>query len=361
MKNEQNIIQTYEFAIDHLLDQFHCSVEKVSQDPEHYQEMIEHLQSWNPRYQEITGDFPNPESRVLAQVVSGIYVPLIHGFAKTTVENIAVGNLPPVVFAPPRDAIPLGKSIQAFADMNQVTVQVIEPLVNRNTAGIANNQIDGTASRDPLLNLHLEQVKASMNGIAGIVEVETGIYGTTSLVMAEAMKALGVPEYSAFKFYGLGPNLSYVHGVLSGGESWVADEAEAKGLVDPALIKLLMIVVDSMEELGMQNWYQSVETLTQDKSGDVVPVIEPVSLKALEIAQVTNQVIEKTAEQYVDISPDEVQAMLERVDELVTLSREGMPFTLKEAIPSMDSKQAHFDHIISSGVFDYPQLVLEVK
>ena len=294
----------------------------------------------------------------MANVVSALYAPLIHAFSKTTLSNIETGVLPRVIIAPPRDAIPLAVSLKEMSRIHHDTISIFMPPVNRNTSGILNNQKGEYIGRSPLLSTLFDQLSTAMGKPQTIMEMETGIYGTTSKIMAEAMKTRGTKKYHPLKFYGLGPNISFVHGILSNNQEWVAEEAEAKGLVDGSFIGGLMVLLDTMEELGMEKHYQSVEKLATDAEGKVIPVIVPGSPRETEIARVTCEVIKTSAKEYQTISPDEVKKILYDVPKLVRYSESGLPFTLTEAIPSMNSKEKFFESIRSSMIFDYPLLQL---
>ncbi len=267
-----------------------------------------------------------------------------------------MGVLPPEVVAPPRDAIPLVSSLLAQAEIRGIDLHIFEPPVNRNTAGIANNQKSGDAKVSPFLSLMFDQTVSAMNGTPSIVEVETGIYGTTSMIMASAFKSRGVESYYPLKFYGLGPNLSFVHAILSNGQEWLAENAEAFGLVSKSQVAGLMVLLDTMEELGMEKFYQSVENLMIDKDGLVKPVKMTVSDEELEVAIATNQVIKDTASLYEKMPLETLVQMLGDVPKLVECSVAGYPFTLTKAIPSMDSREEHFKSVRSLKLFDYPKL-----
>ena len=355
---QTELVTSQELVIDRLLAEFHNSVDLVARNPEKYAQMINILKTYNPSFRPVQVETNFPKAEVLANVVAGIYAPLIHGYATTIVRNIKEGKLPNVVIAPPRDAIPLAIVIQTHADIQGVEVQLLEPHINRNTAGIANNQKDYFVEKSPYLDLLLDQTIQNMNGSTGAVEVEPGVYGTTSLIMAEAFKSRKLSNYFPIKFYGLGPNLSYVHAILSGGEEWVAENAETQGLVKSLQVFELMVLLDTMEELGMEKFYESVEQLQVSKDGIVCPVIVPVSTEETEIAQVTNEVVSKTASQYANITSSEVKLLLDKVPWLVTNSQEGLPFTLVAPIPPMDSKEEHFTAIRNSKLFNYPNLML---
>lgn len=347
-------------VIDKLTTEFNQSVLSMGSDSEKFREMQKLLVQFNPRYMPIDTNTGLVKADVLSQVVAGIYAPLIHGFSLTVLKNITLGNLSPVIIAPPRDAIPLAVSLQKLADIQSVDIEIIMPYVNRNIAGIENNQKKGLPQKDPLLDLHFDQVSASINGKSamGVVEVETGIYGTTSLVMAEEFKMRGVASYTPLKFYGLGPNLSFAHAILSHGTTWNAENASEMNLVTSQEEHELMVLLDTMEELGMEKAYKSVEQLTYDENGLVVPVIETVSDEDYEVYRSTNTIIDSTACQYSDLAPEEIETMLLNIGWLVQISRQGFPFTLTSSIPSMDSKETHFAKIRNSNVFDYPNLII---
>jgi hypothetical protein len=295
---------------------------------------------------------------VLVNVVAGIYAPLIHGFSNTILKNIKAGILPPNIIAPPRDAIPLTNSIKTLSEIHNIKVDVCELPVNRNIAGITNNQKQVQINKSPYLDLLFDQAVNNLSNLTALTEVETGIYGTTSLIMANSFKSRGVEKYYPIKFYGLGPNLSFIHAVLSNGQEWIAENAEDSGLVSRAQIENLMVLLDTMEELGMEKMYQSVEKLIKDNNGVVKPVLVPVSDQEFEVAQMTNQIIVDTAELYSRTSIFDVQNIIEKVPNLIYHSKNGFPFTLSDAIPSMNSKEQHYNSIRTSKLFDYPSLKL---
>lgn len=348
-----------EFAIDKLVAQFDESVDSVIESPEKQVKMFDLLKEYNSEFIPLKFKTWSQKAKILGNVVAGIYAPLIHGFSGTVLKNIENGTLPPVILTPPRDAIPISVSIQTLAKLKGIEVEILMPHINRNTAGIANNQKTGVAKESPLLALHVRQLATGLsNGKMGMVELEPGIYGTTSLVMAERFKQEGLGKYVPIKFYGLGPNLSYVHAVLSGGKEWLAENAEESEQVDVGLISEMMVILDTMEELGMQGFYQSVEELELDNNGTVVPAIVASSQEEQEIAKVTNRAIEFTAAEYQNVPDTQIAAMLQKIPWLVEKSQKGFPFTLSEPIPSMDSKEEHFTKIRDSELFDYLPLTL---
>lgn len=349
----------HSFAIDYLVAEYQESVESMIRSCEKYKDMQSMLLEFNPRYQPLELVGSSRRAEVLANVVAGIYVPLIHGFTAAMIKNIACGVLPPTVIAPPRDAIPLAISLQEQANIQRVQIDIVKPPINRNIAGVCNNQKDQQIPRSPYLELLIDQLYANMNGSNGILEIETGIYGTTSLVMVEEFKKRGIRVYVPIKVYGLGPNISYTHAVLSDGNEWIAEVAEKDGLDGfQGLIGYMMTVLDTMEELGMERHYKSVEELYVDSSGMVCPVIVATTSEEVEVAVVTNTVVKDTAAAYADITSAEIRNLLEKVPWLIEQSKKGFPFTLTEPIPPMDSKEAHYAQIRASELFDYPSLIL---
>jgi hypothetical protein len=344
--------------LDLLLDQFHQSVETVSRNSEAFKRMCMILHEINPYFSpEIYSSLS--EANVLANVVAGLYAPLIHGFSKTVLRNIHNGKLPEVIVAPPRDTIPLVVSLEAMVEKTGDGLAILKPPITRKTAGIPNNQLDEITREDPLFKLMISQTFNTHRNGRGITELETGIYSTTSLKVACMLNELGISEYVALKFYGLGPNLSYMHALLSGGTEWMAEKAEQSGVVDGKQIAQLMVLLDSLEELGMQNVYKSVNQLQLNSSNRVEPVIKPVSKMTLEIANATNLAVAQTAWQYLTLKDKELNLrLLNAVPQLVDLSQEGYPFMLSAPIPPMDSKEDHFMSIRKAQVFSYPELTL---
>jgi len=347
--------------VDLLTADFNLAVSSVAFNPDKKARMTPLLKDINPHFEPTQIKSPFVEAEVLADVVAAIYAPLIHGFTETVVENIKAGRIPGTVMAPIRDALPIVVSLQEMAKLKGVAVKILTPPINRITAGVANNQNDYPPVKDPLFGQLIDQIMTSLDGQNGITELETGIYGTTSLVTAQLMKEKGLAYFVPIKFYGLGPNLSYVHAVLSGGQEWLAEAAEAGGLVEPQQIGKLMVLLDSLEEMGMQNFCQSVSHLTIGTTGLVEPAIVGVNPKMAAIACASNRAMGITAAQYVGIEPQTIAELLEKTPQVVEFSNQGWPFTLKQPIPPMDSKEEHFQAVKASHLFDYPKLILKTK
>ena len=337
-----------------LLDTFQGSLGSVVEDPQKLQGLYDSLQEINPSFSVETYS-ENPKADVLANVVAGYYAPLIHGFSSMVLKNIQAGILPNTVVAPPRDAIPIAMSIRAMSQLKGMEVSVLEPPITRKVAGVFNNQNGLTEGQDLLFGQMVEQ---TFHQVGGVTEVEFGIYSTTSLVTALELSRNGVDQYVPLKFYGLGPNLSWVHALLSDGQEWVADEAELNGQVNSAEIAHLMVLIDSLEEFGMQNMHQSVTSLSINDQDLVVPIIELVDQGTLEIAMATNQAVTRTTEKYMDIEPEKVVGLLKAVPTLVELANQGFPVILASAIPPMDNYDDHFQQIKDSGIFTYPSLLI---
>ena len=97
-----------------LLHIFSQSTESTAKDNKKFAYLCNVLKEVNPRFnQEVYSDLP--EANVLANVVSAIYAPLIHGFSFSLLKNIESGALPKVISAPPRDTIPLTVSLEAIS------------------------------------------------------------------------------------------------------------------------------------------------------------------------------------------------------------------------------------------------------
>lgn len=343
-----------------LLTRFHRSVERVAGDKQAFEEMCGILGEINPHYEQ--EEYSRlPKANVLANVVAGFYAPLIHGFTQTVLENVEQGRLPRALACPPRDTIPLVNSLQAASEIRGQSLELYTPPITRKVAGIEDNQADESPCQDPLFpDLIRETYGRELECGRGVTELEPGIYSTTSLKVADLMSEFGCERYVALKFYGLGPNLSYVHGLLSEGQEWVAERAELTGVVEGKKIADLMVFLDSIEEFGMQNFYQSVCRLQRNRQGRVVPVIEPVSDEDVEIAFATNKAVVDTADCYtrVDIL-DLSRRLLGSVPELREMAGKGYPFMLEDPIPPMDDHEEHFGKIRERGVLDYPDLILE--
>jgi hypothetical protein len=344
--------------VDELTKNFHDAAQNVADNPLLKSELYEILHFYNSYFE--PGHYSDTSARadVLANVVAAIYAPFIHNFSLAILQNIKNGVLPACIMAFPRDTIPMVHSLKRHARNQGIPIHVIQPFVNRNTAGIANNQ----RSKDPIQSPHLEEyLRQSLSKFSpqqSFTEIEPGIYSTLSPKVAEILIKYGYGKLFSPKFYGLGPNLSYIHAILSDGKEWVAEVAEAEGHVEPQFVAQLMILLDSIEEFGMQNAIQSVEQLRVDSKGRVQPVITTNDKETREIASATNLAIKKTAALYSKHDPVFVKHLLGHVPHMAAKSVElGIPLTLSSVIPP-DNKQvkiAHFKKLRESQLLHYPK------
>ena len=114
-------------------------------------------------------------------------------------------------------------------------------------------------------------------------------------------------------------------------------------------------ILDNIDKLQSQPGPSYYGRVTK---GVAYALLEQLSAKDSEIAAITNDVVKQTTMLYQDLPLREIKKMLDRVPWLVDHSRQGMPFTLPDAIPPMDSKEEHFNRIRNSRLFDYPKLVI---
>lgn len=343
--------------VDTLVEEFKRSADRVAQSPELLAELFETLKDLNPKYQ--PAEFSKDgKANVLANVVAAIYAPIIHNFNLALLKNISLGKISGNVLAPPRDTIPFVHSLNSLAAIQSIPITIFTPYINRHTAGIHNNQTNTIPVESPYLRRHFAEVIEPVQTAQDFTEIEPGIYSTLSLKVSQMLKELGHSNLAALKLYGLGPNLSYIHAVLCDGEEWVAEEAERKGLVDPEQIAGLMILLDSIEEFGMQNEIESVEYLTVNGKGKVEPKTKFNNEAAREIAAATNRAVLETATFYEKHDAAFMRSLLSKVPEMEKMSREkGFPLTLGSIIPPDDKKVklAHFERIRRSGLLHYPK------
>lgn len=344
--------------LDKLLSTFHNSVERAAYDGRESGKVYSVLKKVNPEYSPEKYS-ALPEANMLANIVAAYYAPLIHGFTGMLLNNITQGTLSEVILVPPRDTIAIAVSLEEMSKIKKLPIKLLNPPINRNITGVANNQKDQFFGQDPLFEkLMTTELLPYTN--SGLTEAEFGIYSTTSLVVAKWLHSHQVDSRLApVKFYGLGPNISWVHALLSNGQEWVAEKAEIAGLVNPYEIAGLMVLIDTLEELGMQNMYESVEHLEQNNAGRVVPIIKPVSSTSQEIARATNLAVAHTAKIYHDAPVGLAKELLGAVPQMVELAKAGYPTMLTAPIPPMSAPEAHFQDIRASGLFNYPMLVLE--
>ncbi|MCL4208086.1 hypothetical protein KJZ63_00420 [Patescibacteria group bacterium] len=343
---------------ERLVGQFADTLRAMVADPEKQTLLFAKLLEINPNYQPKLYS-QDAKANVLANVVAAIYAPLIHAFTGSVLKNIQAGILSPVVIAPPRDGIPFANSIKAQADLKGVAIKVIDLQVTRKVAGISNQQGQNghVSNPDPLLEEYIAQ-ELGPYFEQGFTEIEPGIYSTTSMVTAGLASKMGNEKYTALKLYGLGPNLSFVHAILSGGQEWVAERAESQGLVDPGKIANLMTLLDSTEEFGMQHMHASVSSLKRNEQGLVKPDIRESEPENLAIAIASNLAITDTAEMYSnnELALQTATSIIDQFDEIVALANQGFPLCLTSLIPpgKIDNKITLFEKIRSSKLLNLP-------
>lgn len=347
-------METPQFTdFDTLIAEFQQDLAVAKDNPQATYDAIKQI---NPNFEPQTYS-TDAEADILANVVAGIYAPIIHAYSASIIHNIKAGNIPNNLFLPPRDTIPLHHSLLAQAELEEVELNIITTPVNRITAGIANNQADYVPQRDPLFNQMIMQDFGNIKG--PVVELETGIYGTTTVVLAETLAELRLEvPVIPIKVYGLGPNPSFIHGLFTDGETWLPDTAPTDV---QSLVLGLMVFIDTLEEFGMQNAHKSVPGLYMD--GDTVkPIMVPNDEKTQEIARATNAAITATAPMYQNSSAlIKARNILVNFGEAVKLSNTGLPLTLKAAIPPMDNKQEHYAHyqaVVDAGRIQRTNLTL---
>lgn len=337
-----------------LTSQFACSVEALVSDEHKQYQLYEALQTLNPNYEYKTYSL-DAKANILANVVAAIYAPLIHAFSEAVLKNIQQRKLSPVIVAPPRDAFPLANSLAALAQLKGMNIKILQPAITRVIAGIKNLQGESpkTPTPDPLLQEYILQEFGEYLQF-GFTEVEPGIYSTTSMAIAQYINELG-SSYTALKMYGLGPNLSFVHALLSDGKGWIAETIESE--VGPQLIADLMTLLDSIEEFGMEKLRGKVTGLTR-KSGKITPMYDHNPEHALHIAQTTNVAIVDTAAQYANgVGAETARYLLLNFNQIVQLAKLGFPVCLTAAIPPgpASDKDKHFERIRTNNLLNFPQ------
>lgn len=343
---------------ERLVTEFADTLKAMVADPEKQTLLIAKLQEINPNFQPKLYS-QDVRANVLANVVAAIYAPLIHAFTGSVLKNIQAGILSPVVIAPPRDGIPFANSIKAQASLKGVDINVIDLQVTRKVAGISNQQGQNgqEVKSDPLLEEYIAQ-ELGPYFEQGFTEIEPGIYSTTSMVTAGLASKLGNEKYTALKLYGLGPNLSFVHAILTGGQEWVAERAESQGLVDSGKIASLMTLLDSTEEFGMQHMHASVSSLKRNEQGLVQPDIRESEPENFAVATASNLAITDTAEMYSDneLALQTAASIIDQFDDIVMLANQGFPLCLTGLIPpgKVDSKIVLFEKIRSSKLLNLP-------
>jgi len=333
---------------DRLVSEFAETLDAMIGDEKKQYSLVEKLMEINPNYQPKIYS-QDTKANILANVVAAIYAPLIHAFTGSVLKNIQAGILSPVIIAPPRDAIPFANSIKALAEIKGIPIKVIDLQVTRIIAGIGNQQASKgkVAMPDPLLAEYVYQ-ELSPYLEYGFTEIEPGIYSTTSMMNAELAAKMGNVKYAAFKLYGLGQNLSFTHALLSGGQEWIAENAEAAGLVNTQQIADLMTLLDSTEEFGMQHMHASVCKLFRDENGLIQPFIEDADPDNYAIAVASNLAVTDTAQSYSDDgSLKTACTILSKFKDIIELSKQGYPLSLTNLIPpgKTDGKKELFEKI----------------
>lgn len=343
-KFDQEVPAEQEEAI--LLELFGESVKNTAYDKTKIEETICIIQSVNPDFSWSEEYSEDAEINLIANIVEGIYAPLITAYAYTIVQNVKEGVLPPNLYIPPRDGYPLIGAIRVIAQSLDVNVNIIPIPVSRAMAGIENNQEDEEAVKDPLLPEYLAQELGCIDGDL-IVEVETGIYGTLTLKLSEVFEKANIEkQIIPLKMYGLGPTLSFFRAMFDSG-NWYADSGSES--FDPNMNKWWMIILDSIEEYGMSNLHQTVKTLQKGPDGKVLPVYLPVEERTLDIAKATNWAVILHAQKSVESkeNPLEVARMiLLNVPKLTAAAKGGIPVIFEAAIKSMSNRDKHFRNLV---------------
>ncbi len=343
--------------LDILLAKFHGDLTTAANCPENTLALITQLNPWF----QFNVYSPDSKANLLANIVAGIYAPLTHAFSATILHNISLGMLPSTVIAPPRDTIPIAHSIRALATYKGLAVPVLQPSINRNIAGIANNQSAQIASASPLLlDYVMQELGPHING--GFTELEYGIYGTTTRAMVQCLRQMGIKtRYVSPKFYGLGPNLSYVHGLLTNGQYWTAEEAEINFPEIIPQVNQLMVIIDTLEEIGMANMYESPQYLMKRK-GKIGPLKPHATKDNVKLATAANEAVISTAGQYGQMPLNELNILalhiLNNVDQLMKAAGQGIPVALAQPIPSMQNRDALFADLRANRYFELPSLLL---
>jgi hypothetical protein len=354
--------------LDEILQKFDADIAEVSDSSELTKTMLAKIQRFNPyfvpiqtleEFVSVPAQDPNlwhmlsqldeQEKQILlakVNIYKGIYSPLIHAFTAFVLKLMQENKIPNSFVIPPRDPIPIYFAMLAQANINHQILNIVTPAMNRHIAGIPNNQIDEITITDKYFADYVRQELAKLGHPNCIVEIEPGIYSTTSLMIAEYMNNNGhLVRYMPLKLYGKGPNFSFIHGLLTGGKQYVAETAEQ----DPAVADLAdacMVILDTIEEFGAQNATKSPQRLLE-KNGVIYPDYELNDAFAQCLASLTNAVIIMDAERYKhldDIGQLKViaQNLIFNVHELIDLAHEGIPLVFNEPIPSMDDKEAHY-------------------
>jgi hypothetical protein len=366
--------------IDDLLAAFHGDIAQLAEQKTRYQELMLKLHQLNPCFEPISaidhfGALPeaivaelDEEQKerllVLVNIYTAIYVPLIHAFSYFVLTNIQAGKLPNNLLIPPRDPIPIYFAMHAQAGTLGMVLNTITPAMNRKIAGIANNQSDYSPQVDPLFHDYVKQELAALGSPDEIVEIEPGVYSTTSLRIAQYMNDNGHKiAYIPVKIYGRGPNISFIHWLLTDEQTAIAELAEANPVV-MELADKCMVILDTLEEFGAQNAYHSPASLEGTKP-DIKPVTVANDPFAQALASLTNASIIHSADSYLAIAdaPDGLfslaKNLLLAVDDLMAMAADGFPVVFTEPIPPMDDREPHYQNLRAaqeSGIINYKKL-----
>jgi hypothetical protein len=263
---------------DKIRFEFSARVGACVNNPKRQEQLVEYIQRLNSAYSPI-GEIGKMDSRqVLLNLVAGIYGPMICAFADAISKNVRK-RLPPNLIFLPRDAYPI---LSAFLEICK-DPSFCRPLVlhfNR----------EETLQKDPLLKEYLTQMIGEMkredNGLR-ITEVDTGVFGTVSKLLAKALKdvAPDIESYVPVKFFGLGHGVSFVHAVHN-----------RYGSKDSNRIGGFKQVCDTMEGIGLGKLHSKVKKFKMSSNGKVIPTIEDFSDGGVgEFAKDSNRVISELA------------------------------------------------------------------
>lgn len=333
-----------EGKLEPILQQFHEDIKNCATSPEKISEICKLIKEFDPSFEWNNDYSPDAEICLMANIVSGIYAPLIVSFCYTILKNVESGNLPKNLYIPPRDGYPLIAAMRVLSQNLGIEVNIIDLPVSRALAGIDNNQADGQAMQDPLLIEYLQQHIGECEG--DIVEVETGIYGTLTLMMSLLFEEGEIDtSIIPIKMFGLGPTLSYFKSIFDNG-NWNAEHNGDK--FDADFNKWWMLLIDTLEEFGMSNLHKTVTQLERNESGEIVPVYDKAAQRDIDIAVATNRAVILAADKFSN-NPEQLAAatrkILENVHILLNAANQGLPVLFRRAIESMGNKDEHFDNL----------------
>ncbi|MDQ6985624.1 MAG: hypothetical protein Q9M91_02350 [Candidatus Dojkabacteria bacterium] len=121
----QDIELPAEQELDPILESFNTAIKASATSEEKIGDITTVIQNLNPEFTWSNEYSDDLEINLMANIVEGIYAPLITAYVYTIVTNVRDGVLPPNLYIPPRDGYPLIGAIRVIAQELDVDLNIL--------------------------------------------------------------------------------------------------------------------------------------------------------------------------------------------------------------------------------------------